>query len=132
MKIGEVAKEAGLGVHAVRFYEREGLIPEPRRQPSGYRDYSPEAIPRLRFIRHAKELGFSLSKIQDLLALEAGGRAPASEVKRVAESTLKDLESRIAAMQRMRRELKKVVEGCAGKGSVKDCSILRALNQNRG
>ena len=127
MKIGEVAKEAGLGVHAVRFYEREGLLPEPRRKASGYRDYPPEVVPRLRFIRRAKELGFSLGEILTLLELEADSNASAAEVKRIAESTLEDVERRVKALQRMRRELRKLVDGCSGKGSVSECSILNAL-----
>ena len=127
MKIGEVAREAGLGVHAVRFYEREGLLPEPRRKASGYRDYPPEVVPRLRFIRRAKELGFSLAEILTLLELEADSNASAGEVKQIAESTLEDVERRVKALQRMRRELRKLVDGCSGKGSVSECSILSAL-----
>ena len=127
MKIGEVAREAGLGVHAVRFYEREGLLPEPRRKASGYRDYPPEVVPRLRFIRRAKELGFSLGEILKLLKLEADSNASAGEVKQIAESTLEDVERRVKALQRMRRELRKLVDGCPGKGSVAECSILNAL-----
>ena len=129
MKIGEVAREAGLGVHAVRFYEREGLLVEPTRKPSGYRDYPPEVIPRLRFIRRAKELGFSLAEILALLELDADSSASAADVKRLAESTLEDVEGRIKALQRMRRELKKLVDGCAGEGSVSSCSILRTLGE---
>ena len=127
MKIGEVAREAGLGVHAVRFYEREGLLPEPRRKASGYRDYPPEVVPRLRFIRRAKELGFSLGEILTLLELEGDSNASAAEVKQIAESTLEDVERRVKALQRMRRELRKLVDGCSGKGSVAECSILNAL-----
>ena len=131
MKIGEVAREAGLGVHAVRFYEREGLVPAPRRQASGYRDYSPEVVPRLRFIRRAKEVGFSLGETLNLLELDADSSAAAADVKRIAESTLEDIQSRISALQRVRRELKKLVDGCSGNGSVADCSILSALSAER-
>ncbi len=131
MKIGEVAREAGLGVHAVRFYEREGLVPAPRRQASGYRNYSPEVVPRLRFIRRAKELGFSLGETLNLLELDADSSAAAADVKRIAESTLEDIQSRISALQRIRRELKKLVDGCSGNGSVADCSILSALSVER-
>lgn len=123
-----MAKEAGLGVHAVRFYERESLVPAPPRQPSGYRDYSPEVIPRLRFIRRAKDLGFSLDEIRELLVLETDGKASAADVKKIAQGALSDVDARIAALRRMRHELKKKVDSCTGKGSVKDCSILRALN----
>lgn len=130
MKIGEVAKEAGVGVHAVRFYEREGLLPAPRRKPSGYRDYPPEVVPRLRFIRRAKELGFSLSEVLTLLELDGDSGASAADVKRIAESTLAEINSRISGLQRMRCELRKLIDGCSGKGSVADCSILRALGKH--
>ncbi len=128
MKIGEVAKEAGIGVHAVRFYEREGLIPKPARQPSGYRDYPPAVVPRLRFIRRAKELGFTLREILALLALEAEEAASPADVKRLAEKTLQDIEDRIRALQQMRRALRTLAGSCSGDGSLTECSILRALD----
>ena len=129
MKIGEVAKAAGLGVHAVRFYEREGLIEEPARRPSGYREYSPDTILSLRFIRRAKELGFSLKETSELLSLETDPEGAAAEVKQLAEAKLEDIESRIRALQRMRRALRKVTEECPGTGPTRGCSILRTLTK---
>ena len=117
MRIGEVAKESGIGVHAVRFYEREGLIPKPARQPSGYRDYSRDVVARLRFIKRAKELGFSLREILELLALEADAGGSAGHVKGLAEKTLADIEERIRSLQRMRRALRTLAERCSGRGS---------------
>jgi MerR family copper efflux transcriptional regulator len=127
MKIGEVAKAAGIGIDAVRFYERQGLIPEPPRQPSGYRVYSPDVVLSLRFIRRAKELGFSLKEIAELLSLETAADAAAADVKKLAEAKLADMEERIRALQRMRRALKKAVAGCPGQGPTSGCSILRSL-----
>jgi Cu(I)-responsive transcriptional regulator len=129
MKIGEVARASGLGIHAVRFYEREGLIDEPARRASGYREYEPEAILSLRFIRRAKQLGFSLKEISELLSLEADPRAGAADVKRLAEAKLEDIESRIRALQRMRRALRRVTAGCPGTGPTSRCSILGTLNR---
>ncbi len=129
MKIGKVAKAAGLGVHAVRFYEREGLIEEPARRPSGYREYSPDTVLSLRFIRRAKELGFSLKETSELLSLEADPKGTAAEVKQLAEAKLEDIESRIRALQRMRRALRKVTEECPGGGATSGCSILRTLTK---
>ena len=129
MKIGEVARAAGLGIHAVRFYEREGLIDEPARRASGYREYDPGAILSLRFIRRAKQLGFSLKEISELLSLEADPRADAADVKHLAEAKLEDIESRIRALQRMRRALRRVTEGCPGSGPTSRCSILGTLNR---
>ena len=127
MKIGEVARAAGIGIDAVRFYEREGLIPEPPRRPSGYREYAPEVVVSLRFIRNAKELGFSLREISELLRLEAAEGATAGEIKSLAEAKLEDIADRIRALQRMRRALRKLVERCPGRGPLSDCSILRSL-----
>ena len=127
MKIGEVAKAAGIGIDAVRFYERQGLIPEPPRRPSGYRVYPPDVVASLRFIKRAKQLGFSLKEISELLSLETAPNATAADVKALAETKLADLEERIRALQRMRRALKKAVGDCPGKGPTSGCSILRSL-----
>ena len=67
--IGAVARRAGVGIDTIRYYEREGLLPEPQRRASGYRDYGPDVVERLRFIRRAKDLGFTLEEIRELLAL---------------------------------------------------------------
>ena len=127
MKIGEVAKAAGIGIDAVRFYERQGLIPEPARQPSGYRVFPPDVVLSLRFIRRAKELGFSLKEISELLSIEMAANASAADVKKLAEAKLADMEERIRALQRMRRALKKAVAACPGKGPTSGCSILRSF-----
>lgn len=127
MKIGEVASEAGIGIDAVRFYERQGLIPVPARRPSGYRDYQPDVVLNLRFIRHAKDLGFSLKEIRELLSLESDESATAADVKAAAERKLADIEDRIRALRRMRRVLRSAVEDCPGRGPTTGCSILRSL-----
>ncbi len=129
MKIGEVAKAVGIGIDAIRFYERKGLIEKPGRRPSGYRVYGPDAVLNLRFIRRAKELGFSLKEISELLSLEADPQAEAVDVRRLAEAKLEDIESRIRALQRMRRALRRVTEGCPGRGPTSRCSILGTLNR---
>jgi Zn(II)-responsive transcriptional regulator len=130
MKIGEVAKAAGVGIDAVRFYEREGLLPEPARRPSGYRVYSPDAVMDLRFIKRAKELGFSLKEISELLSIEREPDATAADVKTLAEEKLADLEEKIRALLRMKRALRKVAESCSGRGPISNCSILRSLTED--
>ncbi len=132
MKIGEVANAAGVGIDAIRFYEREGLIPKPARRPSGYRIYSPDVVLSLRFIKRAKELGFSLKEISELLSLERNPAATAGDVKELAEEKLGDLEGKIRALQRMRRALRKLTEECPGRGPKSGCSILRSLDVERG
>ena len=129
MKIGEVAKAAGIGIDAIRFYEREGLIEKPPRRPSGYRVYAPNVVLNLRFIKRAKELGFSLKEISELLSLEADPQAAAGDVKELAEQKLRDTEEKIRALQRMRRALRQAAEGCSGRGPTSGCSILRSLNE---
>lgn len=127
MKIGEVARTAGIGIDAIRFYEREGLIPTPARRPSGYREYTPDVVVSLRFIKRAKELGFSLKEIDELLRLEASDGTTPADVRERAEAKLEDLEERIRALQKMRRALRKLVESCPGTGPLSGCSILQAL-----
>ena len=131
MKIGEVAREAGVGIDAVRFYERQGLLPEPPRRPSGYREYAPDAVLDLRFIKRAKELGFSLREISELLSIGREPTATATDVKKLAEEKLTDLEDKIRSLQRMKRALRKVAESCPGRGPTSDCSILRSLTADQ-
>jgi len=126
-KIGQVAKASGIGIDAIRFYEREGLIEKPARRPSGYRAYSPDVVRQLRFIRRAKELGFSLAEISELLALDRDPRATAGKVKKAAERKLRDIETRIRALQRMRRALRNLTQECPGRGPARACPILGAL-----
>ncbi len=131
MKIGEVARAAGIGIDAIRFYEREGLIEKPARMPSGYRAYRPDVVPNLRFIKRAKELGFALKEISELLSLDADPRATAGDVKALAETKLGDIEEKVRALQRMRRALRQVAEGCPGSGPTSGCSILQSLSEPR-
>lgn len=131
MKIGTVAKAAGLRVDAVRFYEREGLIGEPRRRPSGYREYEPEVVLQLRFIRDAKGLGFSLKEIRELLSLEADTAATAADVRELAERKLSDIAQRVESLQAMQAALSALVDGCPGSGPMSGCSILQALNKEK-
>ena len=129
MKIGEVAKAAGIGIDAIRFYERQGLIEKPVRRPSGYRVYGPDVVLNLRFIKRAKELGFSLKQILELISLETDPQATAGDVQALAEKKLGDIEEKIRALQRMRRALGQVAEGCPGRGPTSECSILQSLSE---
>src|ERR687885_2847805 len=94
LTIGQIARRAGVGVETVRFYERQGLLEEPARKESGYRQYAEEVVARLRFIRRAKRLGFSLKEITDLLALRLDPEATAADVKRRAEAKVADIEAK--------------------------------------
>lgn len=127
LKIGELARQAGVGVETVRFYERQGLLDEPQRRDSGYRQYEPEAVDVLRFIRRAKELGFTLKEIKSLLALRLDTNATKKEVRQQAEAKVADIEARIADLQRMREALSSLIEQCHGDGAASGCPILHAL-----
>ena len=105
MRIGELATQLGITAQSVRFYERSGLLKEPSRTESGYRQYSASDVKRLRFIRQAKELGFSLHEIGHMLRMHDAGQAPCAEVIAMAEGHLASVEAEIARLQRFRRQL---------------------------
>lgn len=126
--IGRLAARAGVGVETVRFYEREGLLAEPPRDPAGHRRYPERELMRLLFIRRAKDLGFTLAETRELLALRATRGAECGEVKRRAEEKLDDIDRRIASLRRMRRALAKLTAVCDGDPApIDDCPILEAL-----
>ncbi len=129
LTIGKVAQRAGVGVETVRFYEREGLIKEPRRKASGYRQYEEDVIDRLVFIRRAKELGFTLKEIRELLFLRATRGAKCADVRERAETKIQDIEDRIRALRRMKRALAKLVSECSGDGAITECPILESLER---
>ncbi|MET0617639.1 MAG: heavy metal-responsive transcriptional regulator, partial [Luteibacter sp.] len=111
----------------IRFYEREGLLPEPKRRPSGYREYDQGAVSRLRFIRRAKDLGFTLEEIRELLALSADRHGGVEGVRERAAARLQAIDERIAELQRVRSGLSELVDACPGHGAPEDCPILKAL-----
>jgi MerR family mercuric resistance operon transcriptional regulator len=125
--IGQVAKQAGVGVETVRFYERKGLIDQPRRPGSGFRDYPDEVVAKIRFIRHAKDLGFTLSEIGELLSLRAHPRTSCSAVKVRAEQKVADIDERVRSLRRIRRTLVKLAEACDRQETSAKCAILEAL-----
>ncbi|HET6913361.1 MAG TPA: heavy metal-responsive transcriptional regulator [Rhodanobacteraceae bacterium] len=127
LTIGAVARGAGVRIDTIRYYEREGLLPAPRRRDSGYRDYGRDTVDRLKFIRRAKSLGFTLDEIRELLALSADHERCVRGVKQRAEAKLAEIEQRIAEMQRMRRGLKKLIAECPGHGDPGTCPILGAF-----
>ena len=127
--IGRLAADAGVGVDTVRYYEREGLLPAPVRDESGYRRYDAASAMRLRFIRRARDLGFSLDDVRGLLALSADRQHGTQGVRQRAEARLADVERRIAELRRVQRGLKKLVDACPGHGPLDTCPILAALGE---
>ena len=128
LTIGQLAKRADVGVETVRFYERKGILAEPERKPSGYRQYGQEVIERLRFIRRAKELGFTLNEIKELLSLRLDPTTTCADVKSRAESKIDDIQDKIRTLQRMKKALVKVTKACSGRGGTDECPILEALD----
>jgi MerR family mercuric resistance operon transcriptional regulator len=131
LTIGKVARGAALAIDTVRYYEREGLIEKPARTASGYRHYRPDVIARLRFIRQAKELGFTLTEIRELLALKVAPGKSCADVKSRAEAKIADVEQRIAQLARMKRALTKLVTACSGRGPTSECPILDAMETRK-
>jgi DNA-binding transcriptional MerR regulator len=114
MTIGRLARRTGVTVDTLRFYERKGLIVQPRRMLSGYRNYSDEVIERLRFVKDAKGLGFSLREIRELLLLGVKSTRECGPVTRKAEAKLSQMTEEIVRLQRLRRTLRKVIRDCHG------------------
>ena len=132
MKIGELAEKAGVSIDTVRFYERRGLIAEPQRRESGYRIYTHEYADRIRFIRRAQELGFTLREVEELLSLRVSDAAGCAAVRRQAEEKLQDVEEKIRDLQRVRDVLIELAAACPGSGPVSECPILEAIEHNGG
>ena len=127
MRIGELARHAGVAVDTVRYYERLGLLPEPRRIASGYRDYARTDLDRLKFIRNSKALGFTLDEIRelmDVLSSDAGDRAV---VRQLAQDRLDRIDTQLAQLQAVRESLHQVVARCSGKGPLEGCPIVEAV-----
>lgn len=129
--IGKIARTSGTGIETIRFYEREGLLQKPARTPSGYRQYSADAVARLRFIRQAKQLGFSLNEIKELLAFRAAPGKSCRDVKARAERKIADIDGRIAALKRMKGALAKLATACSGRGPTSECPILETLESEK-
>jgi MerR family copper efflux transcriptional regulator len=126
MRIGEVAAEAGVGIQTLRYYERRGLLPAPTRQLSGYRRYDSDIIQRIRFIRRAQDLGFTLQEISDLLTLWTDSARSCGIVEHRAAETLDRIEGKIRDLERMRGALSTYVSACRNR-KFETCPLLAAL-----
>lgn len=130
MLIGQLAEASGVGVETLRFYEREGLLPEPPRSEAGYRLYDGDAVRRVRFIRRAKELGFTLSETRGLLELRVTEKSACSEVEANARHKIADVEARIRELSRIKHGLEDLVRACAANEETGECPILEALDDD--
>ena len=128
LTIGRVARSAGLAIDTVRYYEREGLLEKPARTASGYRHYRPDVVARLRFIRQAKELGFSLREIKELLSLRVQPDTTCADIRKRASRKIATVDRKIEDLQRIKNALAKLASACKGKGPTSECPILEALD----
>ena len=129
MTIHALAEAAGVKVTTIRYYERRGLMPSPRRTPAGYRQYGQSAVDRLRFIKRAQELGFSLEEIDDLLALNV---SDPSACQRVAEATvakLNDIDGKLRDLERLRGVLAGLAQACQQRQRTTECPVLAMLEE---
>jgi len=131
LTIGQLAKKTEVNVETIRFYERRGLMPKPLRRESGYRQYSDDDIARVRFIRRAKELGFSLKEILELLSLRVDPDTTCGDIKRRAETKIADIDQKIRTLQGMKKALAKLVALCRGRGPTSECPILEILDSEK-
>lgn len=124
--IGRLAELTGVKIPTIRFYEQNGLVPPPRRSEGGQRRYDKSAVHRLHFIHHARDLGFSVEDIRQLLSLSEHPAMPCDTATDIARHHLGQVEGKIARLKRIRSELKRMIEACGG-GSAADCRILEAI-----
>jgi DNA-binding transcriptional MerR regulator len=129
LSTGQVAKAGGVNIQTVRFYEREGLLPAPRRSASGYRQYTEDAVRIVTFVKRAQELGFTLREAKQLVRLRALGPKRAEAARSAAETKLRDIDEKLRDLTAMRAALASLVEACHHAGGPLTCPILEALEK---
>ena len=127
LSIGQLAEQANVNIETIRYYERRGLIPQPPRRESGYRKFSQTFVVRIKFIKRAQELGFTLKKIQELLSMRVDPDTTCSDIKIEAKVKMGDIDGKIKSLQRMKRALTKLVAKCDDSYSSSECPILDYL-----
>jgi MerR family transcriptional regulator, mercuric resistance operon regulatory protein len=127
---GALAAEAGCNIETIRYYEQTGLLPAPPRSGGGHRLYGPELVKRLHFVRRARELGFTLRQIRELLRLVDGRKYTCAQVEALARGHLEDIHGKIADLERLKAELETLAAQCSG-GTIPDCPIIAALFEAR-
>jgi len=132
LTIGDVAKEAKVNIETLRYYERRGLLARPARSTSNYRLYAEDTVRRVRFIKGAQELGFSLKEILELLSFRAEPQSSCGDIRERAAAKITDIEAKIASLQAMKRALSKLVAECSGSGPITECPILESFDASKG
>ena len=129
--IGQLSKRTGVKVPTIRYYERTGLLPEPHRTEGNQRRYGSTGLERLSFIKHARELGFSISAIASLIELEENPDRSCQQATDIAREQLVSVQEKIKKLRALETELERVADGCRGKGKSKDCYVLASLADHR-
>jgi MerR family mercuric resistance operon transcriptional regulator len=127
---GQLAKKADVNVETIRYYERRHILPRPTRTRTGYRIYPEETVQRIRFVKRAQELGFSLKEVKELLGLRAVQGTTAGEIRKRAEAKISDIERKIQDLKAMQRNLTKLMNACPGCGPLSECPILEGLEHD--
>ena len=125
--VGRAAEEAQVNIETIRFYERKGLLPKPPRSTSGYRQYSPETVARIHFIKRSQELGFSLREIAELLSLRVEPEVGCGDVRKRAEEKILEIEAKIRELRRMKEALTRLADRCRDQEPTGQCPILEYL-----
>lgn len=129
LSIGDLAKATNTKIETIRYYERIGLLPQPARTGGNYRSYEPPHLTRLGFIRHARELGFSIGQVRELLGLSDQNDRSCAEVDAIARAHLAEVDAKIRSLQALRHELDSIIRQCHA-GTIAECGILDALGSN--
>jgi Hg(II)-responsive transcriptional regulator len=127
MRSGQVARQSGVNIETLRYYERRGLLDVPPRRPSGYREYSEEAVRVIRFVKRAQELGFSLYEVETLLELAAGGPANCDAARTVATRKVEELDAKMRSIRAMQGSLRKLISTCELPRGQRECPLLEVL-----
>jgi len=129
LKTSKLANKAGENKETIRFYEKKGLLSDPNRTDGGYRQYSQEDLERLVFIKNAKELGFSLSEIKELLAIADGDIYKCCDVRQIAESKLEYIDNQLKHLKKLKTTLTKLVTECQRAKTIENCPIIESLSK---
>jgi Hg(II)-responsive transcriptional regulator len=133
LTIGVLAKKSDVGVETVRFYERKGLLPKPQKPTSGFKHYEPEDIKRIKFIKRAQDLGFTLREVKELLKLKVDKKATCGQVMKKTDEKMSEVDQKIKDLQRMKKSLKQIKDCCEdGTQTLTECPILECFETNGG
>lgn len=130
LTIGQVAGLADVNVQTIRYYERRGLVAPERRTEAGYRHYGGGAVARLRFVRHAQALGFSLAEIKELLALRVRNHSACGRIETRTREKITDIARRLRDLGQMKRTLERLAATCASRHTTDECPILKTLDDD--